>query len=250
MPDNLPFFLAHAGQRLAYRQVAGKSPGLFFLHGFRSDMSGAKAEHLDALAQRKGLAFTRFDYTGHGLSSGTIRDGDIECWRDDALAVFDALTVGPQIVIGSSLGGWLALLLARARPERVRAIVGLAAAPDFTEDLMWPGMSPAQQAELLANGEISVPTAYAPEPYVITRRLIESGREHLLLRAPLAITCPVRLIHGMRDPDVPWQTALRLAAVLASEDVRITLIKDGEHRLSRESDLMVLTQIVRELIEF
>jgi pimeloyl-ACP methyl ester carboxylesterase len=253
MPENIPpdlTYLEHEGQRLACRQSAGTTPGLFFLSGFRSDMAGAKADYLAAFARARGLAFTRFDYTGHGLSSGTLRDGDIGRWLSDALAVFDTLTTGPQLVVGSSLGGWLALLLALARPARVQALIGIAAAPDFTQDLMWAGMSPAQQAALLADGEIAVPTEYDPEPYLITRRLIESGRRHLLLRAPLAIGCPVRLLQGLQDRDVPWQTALKLAEVLTGSDVQITLIKDGEHRLSRESDLSALGAMVGELCDF
>jgi pimeloyl-ACP methyl ester carboxylesterase len=251
MPENIHpelAYLDHAGQRLAYRQVVGKGPGLFFLSGFRSDMTGSKAEYLDQLACEQGLAFTRFDYTGHGQSSGTLRDGDIERWQDDALAMFDQLTTGPQILVGSSMGGWLALLLAQARPERVHALIGLAAAPDFTEDLMWPAMTPAQQTELMEKGEIAVPTEYDPEPYLITRRLIESGRRQLLLRAPLEISCPVRLLQGMQDQDVPWQRALQLAEVLTGDDVQVTLIKDGGHRLSRENDLEALRVMIETII--
>ena len=247
----LPFaatsYLDHDGQRLAYRHLPGRGPGIFFLHGFRSDMTGTKAETLADLASTAGLACTRFDYTGHGQSSGTLRDGNLGRWLGDVLAVFDQLTVGPQVVVGSSLGGWLALLLAQARPERVQALVGIAAAPDFTEDLIWPALTPAQQAEVLEAGETLVPSDFGPPTYPLTRSLFESGRQHRLLNGPLAITCPVRLLQGMQDSDVPWQRALRLAEGLAGSDVRVTLVKNGDHRLSRAGDLALLAETVREL---
>ena len=241
-------YLNHEKERIAFHGIPGKSPGLFFLGGFASDMTGAKATYLAALARTQGLAFTRFDYSGHGKSTGTIEDGDIGHWLSDALAIFDQVTSGDQILVGSSMGGWIALLLAKLRPQRVKGIVGIAAAPDFTEDLMWAELSDSQKKTVLEQGRLQTSAATADShAIVITRQLIESGREHLVMRAPLALDCPVRLIHGMNDRDVPWQVSTKLADVLNSTDVRITLIKDGEHRLSRDSDMEIVRGIVGDL---
>jgi pimeloyl-ACP methyl ester carboxylesterase len=222
-------------------------PGVVFLGGFASDMTGTKATALEHFCAGRGQAFVRFDYLGHGQSSGDFRDGTIGRWVQDAVAVLDGASEGPQILVGSSMGGWIALLAARARPQRVAGLVGIAAAPDFTEDLMWDAMEPEDRARLERDGVIDQTSRYGPTPYPITRLLIEDGRRHLLLRAPIALDRPVRLLHGMQDPDVPWQTALAIAERLSGGDVTVTLIKDGDHRLSREADLERLFAAVAEL---
>ncbi len=222
-------------------------PGIVFLGGFASDMSGSKAMALDAYCAATGRAFLRFDYTGHGQSSGQFTDGTISKWRDDVLAVIDHLTEGPQILIGSSMGGWLMLLCTLLRPQRIGALIGLAAAPDFTEELMWGQMDANMRARLLAEGRIEEPSAYSDQPYVITRALIEDGRKHLLLGQDIGIDLPVRLLHGQADEDVPFAVSLRLAERLISEDVVVTLIKDGNHRLSRPQDIERLIATIEEL---
>ncbi len=233
--------------RIAYRRLAGKSPGLVFCTGFMSDMTGSKATAIESWAARRGQACLRFDYRGHGQSDGEFADGTIGAWFADTLAVFDALTAGPQIVVGSSMGGWMALLLARARPERVAALVGIAAAPDFTEDLMWDRLPPDLRAKLDTDGVIYQASEYGEEPYTITKKLIDDGRKHLLLRAPLAYAGKVRLLHGMQDKDVPWQWSPKIAGSLTGSDVRVTLVKDGDHRLSRDEDIALLTRTLDEL---
>lgn len=238
-----------AGECLAYHRTAGKTPGIVFLGGFKSDMTGSKALALEEFAKARGQAFLRFDYSGHGASGGKFTEGCIGTWAADAIAALDALTEGPQILVGSSMGGWLMLLAALARPDRVAGLVGIAAAPDFTEDLMWDNFSPEIRETILREGSYAEPSAYSDEPYIITRKLIEDGRNHLLLRQPIPLSCPVRLLHGMRDPDVPWQVSTRLAGALASDDVRIALVKDGDHRLSREQDIALLRHTVGELLE-
>ncbi len=240
-----------AGATIAYRRIAARGndrrPGVVFLPGFLSDMTGTKGTALEAWARRRGRAMLRFDYSGHGRSSGTFRDGTIGRWTADALAVLDQLTAGSQILVGSSMGGWIMLLVALARPARIAGLVGIAAAPDFTEDLMWAQMQELTRARLLSEGVILQPSAYRDAPMEITRDLIEDGRRHLLLRGPIGIGCPVRLLHGMADADVPWQTSVRLAERLTSADVTVTLIKDGDHRLSREQDLPRVFDAVEEL---
>jgi pimeloyl-ACP methyl ester carboxylesterase len=232
---------------LAYCATAGAGPGIVFLGGFGSDMTGTKATALEEAAIRRGHAFLRLDYSGHGQSGGRFADGSIGEWFADALAVFDAMTQGPQIVVGSSMGGWIALLLARARPERVTALAGIAAAPDFTARLLSGELSEAQRHTLLADGVLYRPSDYG-EAMPITRKLVEDGANHLLLDGPIAFTGPVRLLHGQRDADVPWQLSLTIAERLDSDDVRVTLIKDGDHRLSRPQDLALLIDTVDGLI--
>jgi pimeloyl-ACP methyl ester carboxylesterase len=222
-------------------------PGIVFLGGFASDMTGTKATALDAYCAATGRAFVRFDYTGHGQSSGRFTDGTISQWRDDALGVIDALTEGPQILVGSSMGGWLMLLCALARPQRIAGLIGLAAAPDFTEELMWGEMDETMRATLMKDGRIAEPSAYSDQPYVITRDLIEDGRRHLLLGREISLSAPLRLLHGQRDEDVPWNFALRLAERVSGDDVIVTLIKDGDHRLSRPQDLERLMTAIEEL---
>ncbi len=242
-PNDLPHetLTLPDGARIAYRRRAARAgdrrPGIVFLSGFASDMTGAKGTALAAWAEERGQALLRFDYSGHGQSSGAFRDGTIGRWTADALAAIDRLTDGPQLLVGSSMGGWIMLLAALARPDRIAGLIGIAAAPDFTEDLMWAKMSAERRARLLADGVIRQPSQYQEAPMEISRALIEDGRRHLLLRDAIDIRCGVRLLHGMADPDVPWQTSVRLAERLTSEDVTITLIKDGDHRLSREEDL-------------
>ena len=236
------------GGNLAWIRAAGQRPTVVFLPGYRSDMAGEKATTLAAFCAARGQAMLRFDYSGHGASDGAFEDGTIGAWAADALAAIDALTEGKLVLVGSSMGGWIALLTALARPARIAGLVGIAAAPDFTETLMWAAMAPAERATLLRDGVLRVPSQYG-EPYAITRALIEDGRNRLVLNGPIAIDCPIRLLHGQRDPDVPWETALRIAERVTSEDVRITLVKDGDHRLSRAQDLALLQQVLGALLE-
>jgi len=242
------------GATIAYRRLAAKRggaddrgwPGIIFLGGFMSDMTGTKATALESFARDRGQAFVRFDYLGHGRSSGRFEQGTIGRWAEDAVAVLDHLSEGPQILVGSSMGGWIMLLAALARPARVAGLVGIAAAPDFTEDML-AGLSPEARESLERHGAYREPSDYSDEPYLITRSLIEDGRRHLLLRGPIALHCPVRLLQGMADRDVPWQTAIRLAESLESSDVELTLIKTGDHRLSEPQDLARLMRILERL---
>lgn len=243
-----PTYLKLDHDTLAYHQTIGKQPGIIFCGGFMSDMMSTKALALERFCQQTGQAFVRFDYSGHGQSSGKFEEGTITSWLNNALAIFDEITEGSQIIVGSSMGGWIALLLALARKDRVAALVGIASAPDFTEELIWQKLSHDHKNELQKNGALYHPCAYSEHPYAITTHLIEDGRKHLLLHSEITLDIPVRLLHGMLDPDVPWQTSLCLAEKLRSNDVRINLIKDGDHRLSRDQDIKLLTQIVCELL--
>ena len=241
------------GANIAYHVSPGKDStkpiGVIFMGGFHSDMQGTKAVALERWAQTQGRAFLRFDYTGHGQSSGTFEAGCIGDWARDALYAFDQLTHGPQVIVGSSMGGWIALMVARDRPERVRGVVGLAAAPDFTEDLMWKELNDAQRSELMEQGQVLLPNDYNPcEPCIITKKLIEDGKNQLLLRDPLNINVPVRLIQGMKDADVPWQTALKIQDALVGDDVEIQFVKTGDHRLSETADLVRLERTVGALL--
>ncbi len=200
------------GSSLAYHKTAGHAPGIIFLGGFMSDMAGGKALALEGFAQARGQAFLRFDYEGHGASSGRFEEGTIGLWAGDAVAALDALTEGPQVLVGSSMGGWIMLLAALARPERVAGLLGIAAAPDFTEDLMWTDLDEGMRETLMRDGVVQLPSDYGDEPTTISRALIEDGRDHLLLRDTIAVTCPVRLLQGMADSAVPWRTALTIAA--------------------------------------
>jgi pimeloyl-ACP methyl ester carboxylesterase len=236
------------GATIAYHRRLGKSPGVVFLGGFMSDMTGTKARALDAFCKTSGHAYVRFDYFAHGASSGDFAEATIGRWKSDALAVLDTLTQGPQILVGSSIGGWLMLLTALARPARVAALVGIAAAPDATETLMWQRFPPEIRDKIMRAGAARVPSDYGTDGYLITRKLIEEGRDHLLMNAPIAIACPVRLLHGQNDPDVPWRVSLELADRLQSADVQVTLVKDGDHRLSTERDLALLTRTLDGLV--
>jgi pimeloyl-ACP methyl ester carboxylesterase len=247
------------GSLLAYRRRAAAqpnqsaatvgSPTIVFLGGFRSDMTGGKATALDTFCNARGLGFLRFDYSGHGASSGDFLDGTISRWAADALVVIDKLTTGPLVLVGSSMGGWIMLLVALQRRTRIKGLIGIAAAPDFTEELIWRRLSGNDQHRLMAQGRLAQPSEYSVEPTVITRALIEDGRTHLLLEAAIDLEMPVRLLHGMADPDVPYRQSLRLAEKLASRDVRMILIKDGDHRLSRPEDLALLCDAVAELAQ-
>jgi pimeloyl-ACP methyl ester carboxylesterase len=232
---------------LAWSKLDGAGPTVVFLPGFRSDMTGDKATALAAFCATRGQAMVRFDYSGHGASGGRFEDGTIGIWAQDTLMVLDQLTEGKVVLVGSSMGGWLALLTALRRPERIAAIVGVAAAPDFTEKLMWDAMTFEERARIMRDGILHVPSRYG-EPTPVTRALIEEGRTHLLLDNPILLDCAVRLLHGQADPDVPWELALRNAERLTSRDVEITLIKDGDHRLSRPRDLTVLRRTVAALL--
>jgi pimeloyl-ACP methyl ester carboxylesterase len=236
------------GATIAYRRLDGRPPGIVFLGGFRSEMTGTKAVFLEDYCRRTGRAYLRFDYFGHGASSGDPAHGTIGRWLADAIALLDSLTAGPQILVGSSMGGWIMLLMALARTERVRALLGIAAAPDFTEDLLWSRLAPGQRAELIEKGSTILPSEYNAAGYAIGRALIEDGRRHLVLRGPIALECPVRLLHGLRDTSVPWPTSLRLAERLASRDVALTLVKDGDHRLSTAAELARLAATLDELV--
>jgi pimeloyl-ACP methyl ester carboxylesterase len=244
---------------IAVRQHAGAAPGLFWLSGYKSDMKGTKAVALAQWAERAGRGCVRFDYSGHGESEGAFTDGTIGRWLADSLATFDACCHGPQVLVGSSMGGWLALLMvrelkrrrdaaARAVPEpaSVAGLVLIAPAVDFTEELMWKRFTPAIRQELETNGVWSRPSQYSSEPYLVTRQLIEEGRNHLLLGDMIETGCPVRILHGVEDPDVPWQHAKALVARLARDDVVLTLIKDGDHRLSRPDDIERMIRAIEE----
>jgi len=211
-------------------------------------MAGTKATFLDDFCAARGLGYVRFDYSGHGASSGRFEDGTIGAWAQDAVAVIDRVADGPLVLVGSSMGGWIMLLAALARPNRIAGLVGLAPAPDFTEALIWNRLSNEERDRLMRDGRLVTPSQYSEEPTILTRALIEEGRRHLLLSAPIGIRCPVRLLHGMADPDVPHRLSLDLAERLVSTDVRVTLIKDGDHRLSRAEDLALLGATIDELL--
>ena len=236
-----------SGTRIAFQRSAGKGPALVWICGFRSDMGGTKAAWLHQRADAAGRAFLRFDVTGCGQSGGRFEDGTIGVWLADALHAIDTASEGPLILVGSSMGGWLALLIARARPERVKGLMLIAPAPDFTERLMWPEMTEEARRDVLEKGVWLRPSAYDDTPTPITRALIEDGRAHLLMDAPIPFTGPVRIVHGQADPDVPWRLSLEIAERLVSEDVQITFVKNGDHRLSTPRDLELLGGVLDDL---
>jgi len=236
------------GERVAWRKVDGQGPAVVWLGGFKSDMAGTKAQALADWALARGRAYVRFDYLGHGESSGAFEAGTITRWREDALAVLEALTDGPVVLVGSSMGGWIACLAAMAAPERVQAMVLIAPAPDFTEKLMKPEIPPEGLADLARDGVWLRPSEYG-EPYPITRALLEDGARWSILEAQeVPIEAPVRILQGGEDPDVPWSHALQLAHAIKGPDVVFTLIKDGDHRLSRPEDIQRLIAAVEELV--
>lgn len=236
-----------AGRRIAYHRTPGQGPGVVFLGGFKSDMTGIKAMHLQDWAQRRGRAFLRFDYSGHGASSGLFEEGSIGDWAEDARAVIEALTDGPQVLVGSSMGGWIALLTARALPHRLAGLVTIAAAPDFTERGFWAGFDAAQRELLMRAGRLELPSEYSGEPYVITRRLIEDGRRHLVMDQPLRLNCAVRMLQGTADEDVPVSWALDLLDHVEAEDARLTLVKGADHRFSTPACLSMIEHAVEDL---
>src|SRR5262245_12862123 len=251
-PKFLDVGTAPNARRIAIRRREGGAPGLVWLGGFKSDMKGTKAEALDRFAAQENRACVRFDYSGHGESEGDFADGTIGRWLEESLAVFEACCEGPQVLIGSSMGGWIALLLARELRKRTSAkatlagMVLIAPAVDFTEELMWKRFSPEIKRELETKGVWLRPSEYSEGPYPITRRLIEEGRAHLLLGSMIETGCPVRILQGVEDPDVPWQHAVDLSSRLAQDDVVLTMVKDGDHRLSRPEDLERLMAAVAE----
>jgi pimeloyl-ACP methyl ester carboxylesterase len=232
------------GNTLAWKRVEGRGPCVVWLGGFASDMGGTKAEALAEWAEKSGRAYLRFDYFGHGASTGAFEDGTIGRWRDDVLAVIDELTEGPLVLVGSSMGGWLACLAALARPARVEALVLIAPAADFTDKLMAPNLPPEAHEALARDGVWRRPSPYEDGGYLIAQTLLDEGRTWSLLPGPVEIDCPVRILQGGADPDLPWRHALSLAEAIASADVVFTLIKDGDHRLSRPQDL---ARLIREV---
>jgi pimeloyl-ACP methyl ester carboxylesterase len=244
-PTDPDFLDRPGGDRLAYRYRPGRGPVIVFLPGYMSDMEGGKALALDAWAEGKGRAMLRLDYSGCGRSGGDFEAGTLDRWRDDVLELIDAVTTGPLVVVGSSMGGWLMLLVALARPERVAALIGIAAAPDFTE---W-GYTDAKKRQLAEEGRVSIPSVYGGPPYVTTAGFWRSGTANQLLGGEIAINCPVRLIHGQADNDVPFEISIRLGAALRSRDVETLLVKDGDHRLSRPDDIAKLIMITDRLLE-
>jgi pimeloyl-ACP methyl ester carboxylesterase len=252
MPD--PLFLdvgTKEPRRIAYRREAGRGPEVVWLGGFRSDMLATKASHLAAWATRTGRAFTRFDYSGHGESGGRFEECTIGTWLEDALTVLASVVATRPVLVGSSMGGWIALLAARRLAGSARAPAGLvliAPAVDFTQRLMWDQFPEDVRREIEDKGQWLRPSAYSPEPYPVTRRLIEEGRDHLILTGSIDLGCPVHIVQGMGDPDVPWQHAMLLTEHLSTDDVTVTLIKDGDHRLSRPQDLDKLIEAVEGIV--
>ena len=233
---------------IAYYGISGHGPGIIFLAGHGSNMEGSKALHLEEWARANGQAFLRFDYRGHGKSSGSMDSTNISDWTEDVITAIDELSEGPQILVGSSLGGWLMLNATLARPQRIVGLVGIAAAPDFTEDLIWAELTTDQRSNMQSEGRIVLPNPYADEPLVYPYNLVEDGRNHLRLRGNLNINLPIRLLHGMKDAEVPWQTAVHIAECAISDDVRLFLVKDAGHRFSEPKQLALLEQVISGLI--
>ncbi|MAQ37905.1 MULTISPECIES: alpha/beta hydrolase [Thioclava] len=241
------YFETQEGRRIAYNLTPGKGPGVVFLGGFKSDMEGTKALALEDWAKREGRAFLRFDYSGHGVSDGAFEDGAIGDWFEDARDVIMAKTEGPQILVGSSMGGWISLLMAREHPEKVAGLVTIAAAPDFTEDGYWASFDKETRHKLESEGSIAIPSDYG-EPYVITRRLINEGRERLVLRSPLALPFPTRFLQGTADEAVSTETAIRLLEHAEGEDMRLTLVKGADHRFSDPDCLALIETALAEVL--
>ena len=237
------FYQLQGGGRLAFRYNPGAGPALVFLPGYMSDMAGSKAAAVFAWAEAQGRACLLFDYSGCGESEGDFAGGTLSRWRDEVTALIAAQCAGPVVLVGSSMGGWLMLLVALAMPERVAALVGIAAAPEFTD---W-GFSAAQKAQLARGETLFEPNPYGPEPTPTYAAFWQDGQAQRLLGGEIALDCPVRLLHGQSDSDVPWETALRLAKALRSGDVQVTLVKDGDHRLSRDCDIAVLLAVLSDL---
>lgn len=246
MPDHLE---TAQNRHIAYRKTAGSGPTVVFLGGLKSDMEGTKAIHLEAWAKVQNRAFLRFDYSGHGQSSGGFLDGCIGDWAEDAEQVITHLTDGPVILVGSSMGGWISLVLAKRLSGKIHGIVGIASAPDFTEDDMWNGFDTAQRAELAHTGQVALPSCYSDEPCIITRRLIEDGRNNLVLRGPLHLPYPVRFLQGTADTDVDLSVALCLLDCASGDDIRLTLVKDADHRFSTLECLTLIEASITEVLQ-
>jgi len=240
-------FATPQGRQIAFHKTDGIGPGVVFLGGFKSDMDGTKAVHLETWAKKQGRAFIRFDYSGHGGSSGKFTDGSIGDWAEDAMAAISNLTDGPQVLVGSSMGGWISLLVARSMPGKLAGLVTIAAAPDFTEDSMWAGFDDAQKAELEGAGQVALPSEYG-DPYIITRKLIVEGRNNLVLRSPLALPFPVRFLQGTSDTDVDKSVALTLLSHATGSDMRLTLVDGADHRFSDAACLALVEGMVEEVI--
>ncbi|OOY18832.1 alpha/beta hydrolase [Thioclava sp. DLFJ5-1] len=241
------YFETQEGRRIAYNLTPGEGPGVVFLGGFKSDMEGTKALALEDWAKREGRAFLRFDYSGHGVSDGAFEDGAIGDWFEDARDVIMAKTEGPQILVGSSMGGWISLLMSREHPEKVAGLVTIAAAPDFTEDGYWASFDKETRHKLESEGSIAIPSDYG-EPYVITRRLINEGRERLVLRSPLALPFPTRFLQGTADEAVSTETAIRLLEHAEGADMRLTLVKGADHRFSDPDCLALIETALAEVL--
>ncbi len=247
MPEEMEYIITQSG-KIAYNRVSGKSPGVVFFCGHGSDKEGGKAMFIEAWAKNRGQAFLRFDYSGHGSSDGLFLETNISDWTRDAITVLDNLTEGSQILVGSSLGGWIMLNVAVERPNRVAGLIGIAAAPDFTEDLIWQPLDESSRSIFKTNGHIAMENPYADDPVVYPYHLIEDGRRHLRLRVPLSITQPVRLLHGINDREVPWQTALALTDCLQSNDVLLHFDKAATHRFSEPAQLQSIQSVLEQLI--
>ena len=244
----MKFLTTETGRRLAYVQTSGAGPGLVFLGGFMSDMSGTKALHLESWCQAQGRAFLRFDYSGHGASSEAFTDGCIGDWAEDAQASIETLTHGPQILVGSSMGGWISLLIAQRIPARVAGLITIAAAPDFTEDGFWASFNSNIRKCLTREGVVHIPSNYG-DPYPITKRLIEDGRTHLLLRKPLEFSFPIRLLQGDEDKDVSVELANKLFAHIKGPDVQLLLLKGADHRFSASNELALTEATILNVID-
>lgn len=243
----MQYLETEAGRRLAYHKFSGRRTGVVFLGGLRSDMTGTKAIHLEAWARRTGREFLRFDYSGHGASSGDFTDGCISDWADDAMAAIDALTEGPQVIVGSSMGGWISLLMAKHRPDRMAGLVTIAAAPDFTENGYWNVWDAAKRKTLMEEGQVALPSDYG-DAMIITKRLIEDGRAHMVLTEPLHINVPVRMLQGTADVDVTMDVALGVLDHLEGPDIRLELVKDADHRFSDAACLDTITRAIEEVL--
>ncbi|MEQ8193071.1 MAG: alpha/beta hydrolase [Rhodospirillales bacterium] len=248
-PSGAAIIAREDGASIAYHRLAGRAPGVMFLAGFKSDMTGVKAMGVENFCRRRGRAFLRFDYFGHGESSGNFDEGTIGRWAGDAIFAIDNLIDGPLVLVGSSMGGWLMLLTALARPERIAGLIGIAAAPDFTQGLIEDALTPEQKDVIKRDGVVTVANEYDPnDPFVIRQSFIDEGRNHLLLGDTIPLDCPVRLLHGLNDREVPFATALRLAEKLRTDDVEITLVKNGDHRLSTPADIERLSATLERLL--
>lgn len=253
MTASTPEFIEVDGNRIALRRQAGNAPGVVWLGGYKSDMLGTKAETLADWSTGEGRAFLRHDYSGHGESGGAFADGTISKWLTESLAVFRQFTTGPHVLVGSSMGAWIALrmndeLNKAGEGDRVAGLVLLAPAPDFTAELVEPALTEAQRRDLAEKGYFEEPSEYSPEPYIYTRALIEDGRKNLVMSGPIHTHCPVHIIQGLADPDVPHSHALKLMSLLPADDATLSLVPDGDHRLSRPQDLELITRAVGEII--